>query len=253
MIQPTVRYKTYLLEALVEALQAPFASHPDPLLQSVKVTGEYPSTREQLPSIVVKFYEQRVPNAGIGHRELIRKADNNLQYMAHRIYKGQAQFMVYALSSLDRAIIMDALIQIITMAAFENYSNTFLARIYSPPEQYDPAASEHWITLNTDDPVPIGGNEGPAPWQPEDLPMLYMDGYRVGILGEFYSRETDKNLGIVDEITLYPFLPWEPAPEGDPTWDTDWSPTGPSVDPIGGSAYDPATPFVEDPNSTQHP
>jgi hypothetical protein len=67
----TVRYKTYLKEAIVEALQNAFVGHPDDLLRSTEVVIEFPMTEAEYPAVVVRFYGRSVNQAGVAHHEFL--------------------------------------------------------------------------------------------------------------------------------------------------------------------------------------
>ncbi len=65
----TIRYKTYLKQCIVEALQAVFEVHPDSLLQDTKVRLEHSFEEADYPTIIVGFQETDIKDAGIGHYE----------------------------------------------------------------------------------------------------------------------------------------------------------------------------------------
>lgn len=67
--QQTLQYKTFLKRTMTEALQNAFALYADPTLLKTKIGPDYQTTRANFPSIVVKFYEQKLMNAGVGHME----------------------------------------------------------------------------------------------------------------------------------------------------------------------------------------
>ncbi len=77
--QQTLQYKTFLKRTMTEALQNAFAlynleepSAPhqyDATLGKTKIGPDYQTTRVNFPSVVVKFYEQQIMNAGVGHME----------------------------------------------------------------------------------------------------------------------------------------------------------------------------------------
>ncbi len=67
--QETVRYKTHLKRALVEALRSTFLAHEDPYLRKTRVDIDYPQTEAEYPTNIVRFFERDVHNAGVGHVE----------------------------------------------------------------------------------------------------------------------------------------------------------------------------------------
>ena len=69
LAQQTLQYRTFLKRTITEALQNAFGFYEDPTLLKVKIGPDYQTTRANFPSIVVKFYEQQLKNAGVGHKE----------------------------------------------------------------------------------------------------------------------------------------------------------------------------------------
>lgn len=67
--EQTIRYKTGAKRTLVEALTGVFRNHPDELLQRTKVSIEYPRTEADYPSVIIRFFERTIFNAGVGHQE----------------------------------------------------------------------------------------------------------------------------------------------------------------------------------------
>ena len=67
--QQTLQYKTFLKRTIVEALQNAFGLYGDKTLAKIKIGPDYQTGRANFPSIVVKFYEQKLQNAGVGHKE----------------------------------------------------------------------------------------------------------------------------------------------------------------------------------------
>lgn len=223
----TVRYKTYVKEALVEALSSVFGIHPDgTTLKNTKVTVDLPIDRASFPAIVVRFYERSLKNAGVAHIELLETEDSSGVYYKykHYLYNGDIEFAVYALSSLDRDLVSDGLVEILAMGDLEPYAQSFLMRIYSPEPTVEPYSVEHYINLNTDEIQGFGETQQIAPWMPEDV-LVYQTAYRISIMGEFYSRvPTDTPLGVIENVPLYPYMPaaGETPPDPDPTEPNPW-------------------------------
>lgn len=143
----------------------------------------------------------------------------------HYLYQGDIEFAVYALSSYDRDIISDSLVQTLAMADTESYTNSLLNRLYEADPLTDPGSLYHYINLNTDEISGFGESQVPAPWQPEDV-LVYQTSYRIAIHGEFYSRTPDiDGVALVEEIQTYPYMPAggetkpDPNPEDPAVWD----------------------------------
>lgn len=233
--QETIRYKTWVKQSLVEALRVVFATHEDLMLRKTNIGIDFPFTETEYPAIVVRFYERTIKNAGVAHFELIEIPEGSGQYARykHYLYEGDIEFAVYALSSYDRDLISDSLVQTLTMGDTESYTNQFLNRIYSPDPNVDDqkndgtyvAATDHFINLNTDVISGFGESQTVAPWQPEDV-LVYQTSYRINIHGEFYSRTpTSQTFGLVERVETYPYMGTlgEPVPNPNPEDPAPWS------------------------------
>lgn len=217
----TIQYKTYVKTTLVEALWSVFAAHPDTILRKTKVTIDFPMDEAAYPAIVVRFYEREIKNAGIAHSEWVEQDNAPRTYVEykHFLYNGSIEFAVYALSSYDRDIISDSLVQTLTMGDMESYTTPFLTRIYEPGVIAEPVSANHFININTDQIQGFGETQQIAPWLPEDV-MVYQTSYRVGISGEFLSRTppTVNPVGLVERVEQYPYSEAAGESVPDPNW-----------------------------------
>lgn len=229
--QQTIHYKTYIKETLTEGMAAVFAGHPDAILRDkTKPTVALPMTETEYPAVVVRFFERDIHNMGVGHQESLPTYDADGEPTGRRIkfkhfgYSGDVEFAIYALSSVDRDLVGDAVVQILTMGETETYSTPFYDRIYEPDGVADPTSLEHFINLMSDRITGYGESEVIAPWMPEDV-LVYQTSYRIPITGEFYSREPeDGDFGLVTDVETYPYIEvaGEDPPEGDPANTNDW-------------------------------
>jgi hypothetical protein len=226
--QQTLQYSVFIKRALVEALRDALQNHPSSLVKGAKVSVDLPQDQASFPSIVVKFYEREMPNAGVGHFEMFPNPadpgypDDVTTYIKyyHRMYKGDVSFDIYALSALDRDVMRDALIEVLAMQDATSGGNAFLNRLYFD-EGSTPYGSWHYPVLNLDLITGYGEQESTPGWSPEDR-LLYQVTYRVPIFGEFYSNTPTlpSGVGLVTEVDVYPWIP-----------DIDQAPTDP---PLGG-------------------
>jgi hypothetical protein len=226
--QQTIRYKTYIKHALVEALRDVFQNHPDPDLRKTKVGIDFSRKEAEYPLVVVRFFEKTADNAGVGHYEKIDVFDLDTDEflgrikLKHFLYWGDIEFGVYALSSLDRDLIADSLVQTVGMGELESYTNRFLMRVYANPEFY-PDAVNHFIAVNTDSIQGFGETQSQTPWFSED-DLVYTTSYRVKVFGEFYSLPNDTPKGFIEAVRQYPYIDGvEAVPTGDPNEGNGWS------------------------------
>jgi len=209
----TIKYKTYIKTALVEALRPVFENHVDEKLQNTKVGIDYPKDKQKFPAVVVRFYETEIKNAGVGHEEALEGEDGRVFKFKHYLYNGDIEFGIYALSSLDRDLISDTLVQTIAMGDLADYTNNFFNRIYPPNSAEIPDSAGHYININSDQIKGFGETSTAVPWNAED-DLVYNISYRVNVLGEFYSLPPDVPYEYVSKVFIYPYIGGlEPVPE----------------------------------------
>lgn len=214
-IEKTVPYKTYIKTAIVEALRGVFDAHVDEGLRSTKVTIEYPNDKARYPAIIVRFFEREISNAGVGHTEILTIDGNDFRFK-HYFYSGDVEFAIHALSSYDRDLISDTLVQTIAMGDLLGYTKNFLNRINASDFTETPKAEYNYININTDRIQGFGETQTPAPWLPEDV-LVYQTSYRCEVKGEFYSLPPTPGeaVGYVEEVDSYPYVEdLEPVPDG---------------------------------------
>lgn len=222
--EKTIRYKTYVKTALVNALRDVFTNHPDPLLARTKITIDYPTTENMYPTIIVRFYERDIRNAGVGHVEYLMREGTELtpvyDKFKHYLYDGDIEFAIYALSTKDRDLLADSLIQTLAMADMAGYTNNFISRIYFPPDDTDGVDEPRYnfVNINTDKISGFGETQTQQPWLSEDQ-LQYQTSYRVNIYGEFYSLppldDVVPGFGVVEQVNLFPYIAdLEPVPTG---------------------------------------
>jgi len=224
--EKTIHYKTSIKRSMVESIRAVFSVHPDKLLSTTKVTIEHPQDKSKYPSVVVRFFESEIKNMGLGHMETLPVTDSNgvVKYkkFKHYMYKGEVEFGIYALSSLDCDLIADTIVQTLAMGDMQDFTNGFFKRIYESPYE---EGKYNFININTDVIEGTGEQTSPAPWDP-DTQMIYQAGYRCGVGGEFYSLEDpNRTFEIIEQINQFPYAKGiEPVPEGTVGDPAKWQP-----------------------------
>ena len=203
--EKTIKYKTYVKTALVESLRPVFQNHIDSKLQPTNVTIDMPKERQSFPSIVIRFYESEIKNAGVGHEEHFLDENDKAWKFKHYFYNGEIEFGIYTLSSLDRDLIADTLVQTIAMGELSDYTNQFFNRIYPKDADAYPDSIGHFININSDQITSINESQNQVPWQAED-DLLYSVSYRVKVFGEFYSLPQSAPYELIEKIFIYPYL-----------------------------------------------
>lgn len=223
--QHTIRYKTLLKQSVVEALEAVFKDHPDKLLKDTKVRLQSSFKEVDYPTVVLNYHEQDVSDAGVGHYEKAQDAASGLWYRRRRKhYHGTLEFTISALSTLDRDIISDAMVEAMMMPDIHAYTDFFLSRIYRQEEferlKNMPAGSLgtahyfHFINLGNQRLTGSGESAVPNPWGAEDV-LLYQTSYSMPVFGEVLSLPPTILYNLLEEVRSYPYVGGiEPVPTG---------------------------------------
>jgi hypothetical protein len=316
----TIQYKTFVKQTMGRALHDVFQNHPDKLLASTRVSVEYPREQVDYPTVIIRFFERDISNAGIANEEQLvtvgqtkgssvveivanggaqitwgsvegatryrvwraqdgpftqyiettqtRFIDDGLRNWVtdadfptvnsapfdnpqdpeiiaspggalvgdwrycitalapsqvwkyqHYLYTGDIEFAVYALSSVDRDLISDTVVQTLAMGTLEDYTNRFFAKVYGDNQAINNA---HVLNFNSDLIQGFGENQANVSWGEEDS-MVYTTAYRVKVLGEFYSLPPEIPYELVEKIFFYPYIAGvEDVPTGDTSSDSPW-------------------------------
>lgn len=239
--QSTPQYKSFLKRSVVEALTESFVNHTDPTVSNVKVGIDFTEDDFHLPAVIIKFNEQRLPNAGVGHFEWLPGPNQPnpliptqfIEYQ-HRMYKGTIEFEIFGLSSADRDVISDALIEVLAMNEVSVPGQAFIDRFYNKMAA-TPFGLWHFPTLNVDQIDPGGEQFMLAPWNPEDQ-AVYQTSYSVIVYGEFYSYvpPNASSTKLLTEVDVYAW----PSQDGV----TPLDPSSPAP-PVSANLYDKITGF----------
>lgn len=232
--QQTITYKTYLKTAVTEAFRAVFQHHIDDLLAKTNVTIDFPRKESDYPCLLIRFYEREINNMGVGHIEHIQvdgpdgqplDSEGGVFDFKHYLYKGDIEYAIYGLSSLDRDLVADSVVQTLGMGSLEEYTNRFFERIYPDERRAEyPDSIWHMININTDLIKPVSENQEATPWLSED-DLIYRGGYRTPVFGEFYSVPPDLPKQYVEKVLQFPYIGGlEEIPKGNVEDESFWQP-----------------------------
>ena len=215
--QAPVGYKTTINRTVVTALRSAFTdAYPEQDFQNLNVAVDYPLTEIEYPAIICRYQEYTIPNAGVGHREYFPDPYGNLREWNHRRYEGSMEFSIYALSTLDRDVLSDALIEIISFGTLNDLLNNFFITVYGAiGVNVGTLGLLHQISLNTDRITAMGESNSIAPWEPEDV-LVYTNGYMVQCNGGFYNTpQTNAPLGLIQNVIMEPYIEGDDPPTDD--------------------------------------
>jgi len=202
--EPAVQYKRLIKRTLVSALKTVFSeNYPDPQLQNLYISTNFPLKREQFPGIIISYNENTVKSAGVGHIEYLQ-SDNFLTIPAkHFLFEGSIQLQCVALSPLDIDVLTDSVMELLGFGHLDALLNRFFEIVY------DDVADSAQIAFRSDYLTPLGDTTMSTMWDSEDA-LIYQSGYSVGCSGGFYNtlKESDV-VSYVEDIIVYGGQPFE--------------------------------------------
>jgi len=198
-----VSYKTTINRTIVNSLRDVFTTaYPDSDFQNLKIAGAFPLTEIEYPAIICKYAEGPINNAGVGHVEFFPGPDGAIRKWKHRRFEGTLEFTIAALSPLDRDVLSDAFVEVMSFGDLTELQNNFFLRIYGDlGVNVGVIGLLQQLTLNTDNIMPTGETANIAPWQPEDV-MVYLNGYSVECHGGFYNSPPTNVLGPIQDAII---------------------------------------------------
>ncbi len=164
----------------------------------LKITQQYPLKKVDFPAIVIEYQNTLVANAGVGHVEWFADQNGELRRWHHNRFEGSLYFTIYALSTLDRDILADALVEVVRFGTLDTQLNRFFEGIYPSGEKW---LAFQQIQLDSDQLHSSGDSASIAPWQPEDM-LVYTAAYSVAIQGGYYNVVEQQNWSKITHIIL---------------------------------------------------
>ena len=208
--QRVVRFTRMVQDTIVDALQKVFTDQfREKMLRELHVVTEYPLDRQEFPSIIVDFEDDENRAAGVGHQEVFYDPNGILRVWDHRRFTGRINFRVYALSTEDRDIIYDALVETLSFGHLPTYSlqaNLFARHTGTPDDPFDRFRALSQLFLNTDRMRSGGKGASPAPWDAED-DLVYNKTLVVECIGGFYNMIPEKTVPGTELITAVHYYP----------------------------------------------
>jgi len=201
--QAGTQYKTLVKRTIVRALRSVFTDRFDEeQFKNLHIVPEFPMTKQQYPAIMVRYNGSSISNAGVGHEELFYDDDNNLRTWYHRRFEGNLEFVCLGMTTLDRDVLTDAVMEILSFGYLDDLRSEFFDEVYGHINDPSKVITRlNQITLNTDIITPGGDSAGPAPWEPEDT-LIYQDSISIQITGGFYNGLPMIPDGIVGNVKI---------------------------------------------------
>jgi hypothetical protein len=198
---------------VIAGLKATFDGFYDrePQLQNLRITQNYPLKKIDYPSIVVDYQPQRVVSAGVGHVEWFRSPTGYWRKWKHSRFEGTLSFHVHALSTLDRDIVSDAIVELVRFGSLDANLNRFYEIIYPDDEALEDEADASntnysyslldQLMLDSDQMIGVGNSATIAPWSPEDV-LVYTGGWSCNLHGGYYNSYPTVDWGLLTKIKI---------------------------------------------------
>lgn len=213
--EKVVGYTTMVNRTIVDGLRAVFTDQfPEKQLRNLRFSPDYPLTRTEYPMVLVDFDDRSNKNAGVGHSELFYDERGILREWNHRLFEGTLTLTVMALTTLDRDIIGDALVEMLAFGQMSHMSlqRNLFTRLYGDPDdvQHSPVLRRtlSHISISTDEIQAGGKSASLAPWGPEDV-MVFEKSYSLELHGGYYNSAPDQErpgTELVSNVFVYPKL-----------------------------------------------
>jgi hypothetical protein len=198
-----------LLTVLVESLRRTFdADYPAEQFRGLWVSLEYPVAKANYPGIWVDFQPTTdVQAAGIGHVEHTQPAsDGSVRAFTRWRYAGMVQLTCAAMSSLERATLIDEVIKVVAFG-LENPGRAEFIRHLAANDLVVVDLQRDKLDLTTK------GEAQGTPWGTDEV--IYEQTVTIDCQGEFVSDGDAAALIPLSEVALYPSGPGETPPGGD--------------------------------------
>jgi len=208
-------HKRLVYRNVVAALKAAFDGSYDRerQLAGIKVTQTYPNKELDFPAIVVDYQPQKVVAAGVGHLEIFPDPQGNLRKWKHSRFEGSLALHIYALSTLDRDIIEDAVAELVRFGSLDDQLNRFYEVVYPSDEEMEATKDVEdaysfglfdQLMLDSDQLFAVGNSATIAPWSPEDV-LVYAGGWTVNLHGGYYNCFPRHDWSLVRRVDIQAF------------------------------------------------
>lgn len=200
-------YKTGVKREIVSALRKVLGdSYPDPALAGkIQVSSEYPQGEISYPLVSVRFNPGEIQNIGIGHYETAINNDGIPEKVLHWRFQGTLTLTVYALSPVDRDMVITGLINLLAFGTEIPGFSLFRQEI----NDYDYVS----LTIMGDSIQEAGDSVVNPPWDANNE-VIFTDSITVPVFGEFFTQPTTGGLVQISGVSLYPYRYDQPVPVG---------------------------------------
>ena len=209
----SLEYKVGVKREIINALRKVFGpTYPDAnLADKIQVISEYPWKEVSYPMIIMQRKPGEIRNVGIGHYEMVFDGVRPAKLL-HWKFKGTLTLEVFALSPLDRDMIITGLMNLLAFGreipTFSDFHHDLMNGDFVD------------MQINTEVIEESGDGVAQVPWGTDEEPV-FTDSVSVNLLGEFFTNPTTGGLIEIDRVVAYPYRYDQPVPEGSQAHDTE--------------------------------
>jgi hypothetical protein len=211
-------YLALVKTTMVNAISNTFDDqYPVAQFQGVHASIEYPNQAQNYPGIWIDYDDTSdLVRAGIAHEESHDPVTGELVPVFTRWrFAGTATFTVVALTSLERDLLFDEVVNTIAFGSQDEIRGRFRRFVDADP---------YVIIEPNYDSLPVGGSAATpgTPWGTDEI--VYERTVSLDMIGEFYPEMATGSIALLSRIQLDP--PIATLPDGSPLIGT---PSGPGV------------------------
>lgn len=178
-------------KVMIRALRATFtALYPNTKLADLNIDLEYPYLEEQYPGIWVRFSPHKIQASGL---DPTRHTDDEIYSVWH--FEGTFNLMIMALSSKERDLISDGLIE----------AYAFATQMPSASPLYTTIQDSDLVNITLQSDILTSGGQTESvgvPW--DDDKIAYEDRYSFEVVGQVRSRvQPDVTFTNLSEIEVF--------------------------------------------------
>ena len=194
-----VAVKSAVVGALKNTFHVP--DYPDPILQNMSVSMEYPTEAENYPGVWVGFSFRDMQSIGLANPVFLHEGPPARRYQLWN-FGGTVTLTILAMSSKERDTISDKIIQMYAFHELNPATESFTSYLNAYPHIH--------IGVNND----ILRTEGESttlgtPWQPDVI--VYENSLVFDVAGQFASQLPTGELIRLDEIHAMPYMSPDPS------------------------------------------
>lgn len=188
---------------VVSALREAFhSSYYEEQFRNLYISPDFPIRKERYPNVIVGVSISSVEDAGVGHVEQFPDSTGMMRKWNKSHFRGSINLTVSTLSTQDRDILTDALIEIIRYSRIRVSLHDFIHEMYDDQFAKTQRSGRFQLNLNHSTLSISGKSSAPAPWDTEDE-LVYSQQISVPFFGGSYNAQIEGSSQFVSRIDVH--------------------------------------------------